>query len=482
MKLETENLAPYTVRELYGRSIGVYVNVVLDGELHLLHHSYSVSRKPNSDGYIMSAIAPDDHPVAVPLKFGSFQECAEVIWQGSDGNRASELFTSVLKGTLRTVGYIHNEMPDETCLHNVIEYIYYAEFVEGKEGFVSLYKTAKDFARARKTEMKLGRALLWMFPGLSCSYLELIVKGIQDYNADREYVLHIGESREDFKHSYSDNLSRSFNPRQTSSRKSLHSSCMRGVLSNSGISPAEVYASGDFEVFWVECKEGRIAGRVVVMKTKGDTQAQAGPIYGVCEQSIDLLDELLVKYSVVRYDDDSSWDGAKILRLEDGGGIIAPYSDMTAYADQLDSKFFVLQSHGDDIELDSTNGYASDKHSDCCESCGAGFDMEHGGAYIDNDGCICEYCLDSHYVFAADTEDYTPISDAIEVFYKNRFGSIQSETHSCDSDEAIWCECVCQFWQVDQVTFSEKYEEYVPDHLVGDHPEMFEEEKEEETA
>lgn len=410
------------------------------------------------------------------INYGHFQDYAPKLRSDiySAGNMVETLACSILSvgGRIRD---IEGKTVWSGYFKNVLHKIYNVSEHETDKDFVEIYKTHKDFLRCRKTPVKVGRAIRWMFPHITDADLELIVKHYKDLTADRVFTLHTGSKRQDFKHAYGDDLTKSRNPSTSTSRKSLHNSCMRGVIVGNGTSPAEVYASGDFHIAWLECEDKKIAGRVVVRNATDSKPPQAGPVYGVCEQSLDMLEKYVDSIGAVRYDNNSSWIGAKVLYMEVHGSIVGPYSDMESDLEQ-DGKYLVFSRHGT-VEFTSTSGYANDEYVEFCECCGDRFHTEHEGCHVDGHGWHCDICLQENFVFLESEYEYVHVDDTVEV-HSYRSGRKYSERRHKYDDDTVWCECVDEFWDYDYVTHSEKYGEYVPTHLVGDYPEMFEEEEE----
>ena len=339
---------------------------------------------------------------------------------------------------------------------------------------VKIFKNHKDTLRDRKTPMKFGRCIRYMFPHLDDATVEKVTKRYTLLTIKREYTLKVCEDRESFAHAYSDDLADSLDPSTTSARKSLHNSCMRGVLSDTLISPAEVYASGDFSIAWLEDSDGSVAGRVVIRKGTDDRNPQAGPVYGVCEGSLNQLEEYLDKIGADKYRN-SCWVGAKLLRLEDCGGLIAPYLDQNSEADEIDG-YLVLTNRGS-IVLESTSGYVS---GCTCDYCG-GSAHEEEMTWVDNHGRVCEYCTDTEFTYVEGIYEYVHNDDVITVCLRSG-GQTRYEARLHEDDEVVWCECVEEYWLIDHTEYSEEYEEFVPAHLVSDYPEMFKEEEESEVA
>ena len=100
---------------------------------------------------------------------------------------------------------------------------------------------------------------------------------------------------------------------------------MRYDFDNLPAHPATAYASGDFEIVYTTDQDGYIASRCVVYLNEDGDQKQAGPIYGVSEQALDIISNHLTAQNTNL---DGLWDGAKLKRIPYGSsGFIAPYLD-----------------------------------------------------------------------------------------------------------------------------------------------------------
>lgn len=421
-------------------------------------HSSAISK--DSALYYTDTVPEGFHFEETKRNFGTFDDCVEHM----DGGFVKDPVTRLL-----------NQAGVEcTSLEwNLINSVYQARF-SSKTGFIALYKTAKDRARDRLTSMKVGKAIRWMCQNLSDSEVERVVKKYNEVYEERDFTLHIGKERQDFAKAYGKRLTTSRDPRTTISRKSLHNSCMRGILVGEGISPAEVYASGDFHIAWLEDSEGKIAGRVVVYDNEGG-EPQAGPVYGVCEHSLNKLEEYLESINAVKECDHSSWEGAKVLRLTAYGNIVGPYSDMETNL-EFDGEYLVFDSEGP-IGFHSTSGLASGKGCICAE-CGEAHTPDEV-TYASDVGDVCNHCIEYNYVFCEGSGEYIHESNAVEV-YTRLLGTTETVYIHENSDNIIYCECVEEFWHQVDVTYSEHKGEYVPTHLITEFPEYFPEDNEQE--
>lgn len=488
-------MKPYTACKVSGREVNAYRNFVFQDRKYLISENfYPVLESACSSTLSLSykevdELSPELEACLPPekIKFGKFEEYAETLVVQCHGEQSPEPNNYPELAKLLSEHYINQadvQILRSLTVHHQICNLYQPIFIKEDRSSLSIYKTAKDWKRGRRTVMKFGRAIRWMIPDVSDCAVESLSKAYVDLYAERVYTLHTGETRENFAHAYSDNLSRSYNAHTSSSRKALHNSCMRGVETDTGISPAECYASGDFQIIWLECEWGKIAGRVVVLKGTEDCDAQAGPVYGVCEQSLNLLEAHLEKIGACSYDNGASWSGAKLLKLEDCGGLIGPYSDMDECASTSScGEYLIFDSRGEH-QLSSTSGYIEEEGVEYCADCGDRFNMEHdGGSYIEDHGCVCDSCLQYNYTYVEDLEQYVHDEDVIQVRSRALSNTITvTVNYSTDYDSYVCCECVGELWEFDDTTYSESHNDYVPTHMIGDFPEMFAEEEEKEEA
>lgn len=355
------------------------------------------------------------------------------------------------------------------------------------EGNISLTRTAKDDMADRQTSMKFGRGLRYMFPHLTNEKIEKLVTLYRTQFSPRTFFLKTGKSRADFRHAYIHERADYFNPYTTSTRKSLASSCLHGELTQDDVSPAEVYASGDFTIAWLEDQKGNIAGRVVYRDAFGpstERQPQSAPIYGVCEVSLNQLqDHLDVVEAVFNVE---GWQGAKLLKIYDDsyGQLVGPYIDGDLSASDYGGGMLLLQdSYEGEHRFENTNGYVSDSCQFSCCACDDGLDEDN--VYSNDDGDqYCECCFNEYYVHTQDG----PVNrdDAVEVMYLTSFnygsGTVRPRSEYTHIDNAVFCDCVEEYWYPDACTMSDDEEEYVPTHLISDYPDVIAPEQNEDAA
>ena len=414
-----------------------------------------------------------DYPFLSKNKYGSLQDMCDVFEKGDKRPLGSNPLDRWL---IENVPSALNYLNKSTVLLMFQPFASTLTF-----GSISLTRTAKDNKANRQTSMKFGRALLHMFPYLTNEQIESLVTKYRTEMAPRSFTLKTGTSREDFKKAYTHTRCSYQNPKTTCQRKSLATSCLHGKLTGDGTSPAEVYASGEFTIAWLEDSLGHIGGRVVIRDKGDEDKPYAAPVYGACDVSLTLLQDYLSSIDAVS--DTDGWIGAKLLHLVDSRDdcSIGPYIDGDLSADLVhggSGYCLVLMGHSDgEYQFTDTDGYLEEANSCCCDCCGDRV-SEHD-AYFNDDGVPhCEHCFNEYYVHTDDGP--ISIDDAVVVHYitRHRDRTLQGEewTHM---DNAVYCECVEEHWHPDDVTMTTDGD-YVPTHLVGDYPELFMDEEEEE--
>lgn len=367
--------------------------------------------------------------------------------------------------------------------------IYQATMVS--DGKVALFLNQKDFDRSRSTTMKAGRAFRHMFQNMSDAQVAKITDLWMDETAPRNFKLRTGRTIDDFHIAYTEERTKSRNLSATKNDyKSLAMSCMHTFTlralhegEDRDLSPASVYASGDFEIAYVveEDEEGnieRIAGRVIYsVGTFCETYKEIidsfnAPIYAACEQSGQILRDHLAKLGCLSSNTLREWDGLRLLLIEAAhyDTYIAPYFDGNICCD-IGSTYLNLDINGS-YELTSTEGLLKDpqrcNHCDC--------EVHEDEVYYDEDGySLCESCYcDNHATCSVSGETFH-INDLVEARQESD-GSISHEY--VHMDYARYCECVEQWWFEDDVTLTQDGE-YVPNCKIDLYPELFTDEVQE---
>jgi hypothetical protein len=419
-----------------------------------------------------------------PSKYGSFADLADAAIAAEVDDRPFNI--SETKGLERFRRFCADQDLYGSHLSKYLTpYIHMAQ-AEEEGANIKLYLTAKDRKRDRLTSMKPGRALRHMFPNAHDTKIASATEAWIESTQPRDFTLVVGKERIDFRNAYNGNRGDYRNPACTYNRKSLATSCMQDVdvyADGEHISPTEAYASGDFEIAYLtNGKEGcamRIFGRVVF--APGEVCIESGPVYGACEQSLDLLHKYLNDRAVedghetVAFDIDDGWCGLRLLAIRDRNDrLVGPYIDGCISGD-LVGDFIELSGRGE-FHFESTDGTIEQGCS--CEHCGYGMDQDD--TYFTDDGeTLCETCFNEAYVYLEDG-DVVRMEDAVHAnFYS---GGTRTLTGWFLLDDVVHCECVDDYWVNDDCTYAEHTDQYVPNNMVDRFPELFNDDEEEEEA
>ena len=417
-----------------------------------------------SDVYNMAGSVFDRSGIK-PSKYGTIDEVAAVLLQAAMTSSHSQPwrpFVSFLEGNYSGAGIQY----DGLCEADRALAIFKPEKVEGSSA-IRLYLNAKDAKRERRTTMKGGRAFKHMFNHLSDKEIAALAEAWIEESSPREFVLKVGGERKDFRKAYCGVRAKYRNPVTTSYRKSLATSCMHTTKVDDGcknMSPAEVYASGDFKIAWLETLEGHVAARVVFSARVG-TRSYHAPIYGACEQSLDMLDTYLQDNKVELSSDLGEWHGLKLLNIESNGRTVGPYMDGCIRGNA--SGDHIVLSHSGDLDFDSTDGYASD--GEMCAHCGDS--VHEDELYHTDDGGLCEHCFNENYAYT-ESGDVIPAENAV---YAMTYHSWSRRAYEIcvHIDDAVFCEDLDQYWVEEDITWSECGDYAIPTHLMKDYPEYF---------
>jgi len=338
-------------------------------------------------------------------------------------------------------------------------------------GGVSIYRNAVDAKRNRRTTLKAGRAFRHMFPDAEDKQIAALTEAWIENSMPRDLTLKVGRSVEDFTRAYDHDRASFRNPTQTSLRKSIASSCMQGVGRDyrnevgrqAYASVGAAYASGDFEIAWVEDKDGLIAGRVVYSAVEGHTNT-SGPIYGACEQSLDMLQAHIVSKEIE--DDVEEWEGLRLKVVGPVDDPVVPYLDGDLGGRVTsDGKFIELCSSGyGEFNFDSTDGSTSP--STGCDCCGSSYTLDD--LYNTDDGLYCECCFNDNYTYL---ECGTVVDREYAVVAYTYVGNNRSTEVVLHIDDAVYCEEYDEYWDLESVTIDDEGVAR-PTHLIPDQLEL----------
>jgi len=335
-------------------------------------------------------------------------------------------------------------------------------------GKISVFQSSKDADNDRQVAMKAGRAFRFIFPELDDSELETIVDAFRENFSLRKYTLKTGKDPKQFTHAYSHDQADMDNPNTTYERKAMIHSCMRYDFDHLPRHPCSAYGSGDFEIIWLEDDKGCIAGRCVVY-IGGSTPA-AGPIYGVCEKSLDMIQSHVDDMGATVGRDDS-WDGAKLLSFPHQDGYIGPYLDVDpkrlTVGHGSDDGFLIVDEDGE-VDASKYQGILGNTyHTTCCEcECELGEDDYYYSEHTD--GQYCECCYGDEHTFCEHEQEMVHNSTLVEVWTDTRWGE-RSEMVSEGARDNSFVECTDgKYWHEDDVRYCEYNGEYVSSKTLND--------------
>jgi len=408
-----------------------------------------------SEGFSVTTVA--DAPWLTSSKYGTPEEVGQGYLHSERNYNRSAVRNFLVNGEVVDTVLTDHDLTMLVCnLH---------EPLKAEGAAISLIRTGSDRKRGRRTTMKPGKAFRLMFPTLSDKDVATITEAWIELNSPRDLTLHVAKSREAFAEAYGADRAPYRNPVTTFTRKSIATSCMQHVFRTihegstcTTVSVGEAYASGDFAVAYLKDKDGLIAGRVVYSDVEGETR-HAGPIYGACEQSLDMLqahlDSLEVEYNV------EAWAGLRFNLIGYDDDPVVPYVDGDIGGNPSRcGKYITLEKWGGLYCFDGTEGHVSPTVS--CDECGAGLG-EDEVTYTDW-GPMCESCFDHSFV-VLESGDVIDRDDAAEVRTLGWNGACTSIM--VHIDEAVYCETIDQYWYIDDVTIDDDGNA-MPTHLIPD--------------
>ena len=336
-------------------------------------------------------------------------------------------------------------------------------------GKITLWQTQKNRDEDRLTAMKPARAIKMMFPELDHKSLITITDAFLQEFAPRELTLHTSKDADEFAFAYAGEQSPSENIQTTSGRKSMASSCMRYDFDNLSAHPATAYASGDFTIIYTTDQKNLVASRCVVYYKQGQPR-QAGPVYGVSEQSIDMIEEYLHKLKVTLYENGACWIGARLQRIEEDGGFLAPYLDLTPQSLTDTGDYLEVHRRGE-IDASQYNGILGG-HYTCCSQCSENLSEDEYWYSEYNDQHYCESCYYDEHSYCdywQETVHNDQMITCWRVGYNGQHESVRVyERIVHDGD--VFVECTdYEYWHIDDAVYCEYENNFISPDNIGDY-------------
>ena len=402
---------------------------------------------PRTNGFIVRRVA-DLHPTdKVMQRFGPFDDDCAIF--------KDHVFVTWLRDFLLKSDIDDKEPVDQNWLLRLRA----LQPIRSKiaHGKISMYQTRKDADNDRQVAIKAGRSFKYIFPELPDSDIEILTDAFRERFSLRRYTLKTGTSPDNFTHAYSHDQADMDNPKTTTIRKAIAHSCMRYTFDQLPQHPCSVYGSGDFKIAWLETPSGKIAGRVTVC-TSYKERPQAGPIYGVCENSLNQLQDWLDSIDAVGYESGSRWLGARLLAKPYQGGFIGPYLDVTPQrmTECSDGEYLIIDGCGE-VDASTYHGILNGSYTECTE-CGEALNDEeyyHSEHTGDN---YCEGCYHNEHTYCDHSGEMVHNSELVEVWTQSPWG-LSPENVSEDARDANYILCVDgKYWHDDDATWCESEE------------------------
>lgn len=330
-------------------------------------------------------------------------------------------------------------------------------------GNITLTRNSSDAKRLRGTTMKPGRAFRHMFPKLPDTAVAELAEAYIEHVSPREFKLIVSDTAKHFAKAYDGACTSYRNPSCSYINKSLATSCMQGVgrdIDGVYYSAGECYASGDFTIAYLEDTVGHVAGRVVIGKAGSDGVRKHGPVYGSCEQSLEMLHTYLLSIDAV-FADDEGWVGLNLTLIGDESDAVAPYLDGD-YSGDIVGEFIIILQRGDGrYSFDSTDGYLG--NGNICEGCEDGIDEDV--TYTDEDGyCFCEHCFFERYTYN-NRGELIDADDAVQAMTRSTFSN-RNFMITCHVDEVVYIASLNEYWLLEDCEYLGDEDEYYPTHLI----------------
>lgn len=288
------------------------------------------------------------------------------------------------------------------CLYNLIAFTS-PEFNTKTKTVTFFESTEKREKGVRSNPTKMGKFFRKIAPYFNDKQIEFLVNYTVDYFTDSVYEHNVAKGNE-ITEIY---ISKTESGRNTGDYNCINASCMRH--DDWQIHPTKVYATESWELHYLTNEEGDIGARALVCKEDNAYNY----IYASCEHAGKTLEHKLKDLGFVDCEEvPYAFKGAKLLKIESNGGIVAPYIDYHCDVKDCGDRLEITYGCAD-YSFNGTSGYIQTTYS--CEECGCNYYEED---MISIDGYL--YCPDC--VFFCDHFDEYAVGESFRVFYSN-YGS-----------------------------------------------------------
>ena len=186
----------------------------------------------------------------------------------------------------------------------------------------------------------------------------------------------------------------------------------------------------------------------------------AGPIYGVCEHSIDTIAEALEKENAFMYGEES-WSGAKMQKIEYRSGVIAPYLDGTYQTLDDAGSHLVISKHGY-YDASNYNGVLGGGHDYYCYDCEEGIHEDDAHYSESTEEYYCPSCFSNTHARCDYYDEYYHLEDMRTAYdlYRGVGRELNVSQRAIDNGYYIYCESDGEYWSEGDVVLDHN-EEYL---------------------
>ena len=310
---------------------------------------------------------------------------------------------------------VEGEFPDYLNLHQR-HWVHVSVHPE-KPDMIAYTRTLKDGMRDRQVRVKLGRYLAQTFGDkLSPQKIAQLVAQHNE-NQCEKLRWHIAMTPKRIEVVYR----RGPNSCMSKSRRYYD----RDIDWSHDAHPTSIYGAGDLGVAFL-WRDGRITARVLVWPER----KVYGRVYGDSERLLRALREAGYQSE---YDHrkavrdaggdqfvDGGFNGARLLKLDMDGVLVAPYMDEDYGIRHLHSNVayansgFAMMTNRYDDACNMTNGLSGET-GDPCSECGDTTPPDEMHHTHDGES-ICEHCRDHNYFYCEDMDELYHIDDAVHTY------------------------------------------------------------------
>jgi hypothetical protein len=302
-----------------------------------------------------------------------------------------------------------------------------------KANVVYYHESPERFEKGIWTSSKPGKFMKKVNPFLTDVQIEQIVGVLKVLYTEKEYTLHKTQDAKTIAEVYSEVETESYV--DCFSYACINGSCM-GKEFNTPCHPCEVYASGDFELWYTLDQYSKVCARTLTVPE----QKSYIRIYSGTQKSGDHLSKILEEegYSEDNFDP----VGLKVLKLQGSYGLIGPYFDFYAGLEDCGDHLKIVEKGEGEYIADDTGGWLS-QINPCCADCGCEYSKDDlheidGNLYCNN----CTYYCDYYEEMVLGGVSEVLVWDS----YRKTF-RFESWCDSAVADHATWVESTESYWR-----------------------------------